>query len=344
VLDPAGGYQYVSPSATRVLGRPAAEFAGRSAADDCHPEDAAALCAALAEAAAEPAAVREVAARLRHAGGHWCWVEGTVSNLLADPLVRGLVLTFRDVGERRRLEEALREAQKLEAVGRLAGGLAHDFNNLLTVILGYSGLAVKDLDRDSPCQESVQRIQEAGERAATLIGQLLAFSRKQLLFPQKVDLSRLLGQSRSALERVMGPAVEVVVEADPAASPAFVDPQQVWQLVLHLAANAREAMPGGGRLTLATASGGPGAVVLTVRDTGRGMDARALAHLFEPFYSTKDLGQGSGLGLASVYGTVKQSGGEVAVDSTPGRGTAFRITLPTAAPPKPDQRRLPPLR
>ena len=253
----------------------------------------------------------------------------------------------------RALEEAqgrLLEARKLEAIGRLAGGVAHDFNNLLTVILGYGELAARALPAGGGPAEAVAQIREAGERARGLTQQLLAFGRKQVMVPRALDLRAVLAGLEPLLRRVLGADVALVVDAAPDLAPARADATQVEQVLLNLAANARDAMPSGGRLEVAlsnatfpAAPGGdptgatpaPGeagrpCVLLRVADTGQGMDAATAARVFEPFFTTKALGQGTGLGLATVYGIVKQSGGEVRVESAPGRGTTFSIFLPRA--------------
>jgi signal transduction histidine kinase/ActR/RegA family two-component response regulator len=277
--------------------------------------------------------------RLRHGAGGWRWTEGSATNLLDDPAVRGLVLTFRDVTERKKLEEDLRQAQKMEAVGRLAGGVAHDFNNLLTVITGYSSLLSSGLEAGHAWRDPLEEIQKAADRAASLTRQLLAFSRKQVLRPVPLDLNRVIQNLDKMLRRVIREDVEIVHELAPDLWPVRADPAQLEQVLLTLVTNARDAMPQGGRVTVATANvpageaGARGAgrrVRLAVSDTGLGMDDAVRERLFEPFYTTKELGKGTGLGLASVYGTVQQSGGSIHVTSAPGRGSNFVIHLPAA--------------
>jgi PAS domain S-box-containing protein len=247
-----------------------------------------------------------------------------------------------DATEWKRLEEQFRQAQKMEAVGQLAGGVAHDFNNLLTVINGLSELALHKTHRDDPGRELIVEIRKAGERAAALTGQLLAFSRKQVLQPQVLDVNVRLGQLSKMLLRLLGENIGIRLETDAALGLVKVDPGQFEQAVINLAVNARDAMPAGGQLTIETRNAEldeeytgqhpdarPGRyVVVAVRDTGGGMDAVTQARAFEPFFTTKGPGKGTGLGLAMVYGFVKQSGGHIEVESEVGRGTTFKVYLP----------------
>jgi PAS domain S-box-containing protein len=262
-----------------------------------------------------------------------------------------MAVLFLDVTERRaveeerhRLEEQLRQSQKMEAVGRLAGGIAHDFNNLLMVIMGHGELLRRGLEAEDPRLRKVQHIMGASERAARLVRQLLAFSRKQVMEPQVVHLNALVSDTARMLRPLLGEDVGVETRLDPALGHVRVDPAQIDQVLMNLAVNARDAMPGGGTLTLETAnvetpaegSAAPGRQVsLTVRDTGHGMDEETRAHVFEPFFTTKASHGGTGLGLSMVYGIVRQSGGQIAVESAPGRGSSFRILLPRAEHPGP---------
>jgi two-component system cell cycle sensor histidine kinase/response regulator CckA len=241
--------------------------------------------------------------------------------------------------ERRRLEEQLRQSQKMEAVGRLAGGIAHDFNNLLMVIMGHGELLRRSLEAEDPRLRKVQHVMGASERAARLVRQLLAFSRKQVMEPRVVDLNALVADTARMLRPLLGEDVHVVTELDPALGRVRVDPPQIEQVLMNLAVNARDAMPGGGTLTLETADvsvPAPGEVpaarqvALTVRDTGHGMDERTRAQAFDPFFTTKVGSGGTGLGLSTVYGIVQQSGGHISVESAPGNGSCFRILLPRA--------------
>jgi two-component system cell cycle sensor histidine kinase/response regulator CckA len=246
--------------------------------------------------------------------------------------------------ERLHLEEQLRQAQKMEAVGRLAGGVAHDFNNILMVINGYVQLVLRKLSPRHPLRQNLNEIRKAGERAASLTGQLLAFSRRQILVPRILDLNKVVADTKEMLRRVIGEDVELVIRQGHKLAKVLADPGQIAQVLVNLAVNARDAMPGGGRLTIETgnvdlreAETGdlPGAapgpyVTLAVSDTGVGMSKEVMEHMFEPFFTTRERGKGTGLGLSMVYGVVKQSGGYVRVQSEPGQGSAFRIYLPCA--------------
>lgn len=254
----------------------------------------------------------------------------------------GLIGIGRDVTGLKRLEENLRQAQRMESVGRLAGGVAHDFNNLLTVINGYTELLLHMLDSESPLREPLEQIKKAGAQTAALTRQLLAFSRKQVLQPRRLDLNHLVTSQEPLLRRLIGADVELVIRLDPALAPVLADPSQLEQVLMNLVLNARDAMPHGGQLIIETTNVQipPGLngwqmdvpsgdyVRLSVSDTGCGMDAETLSHIFEPFFTTKEAGRGTGLGLATVYGIVTQSGGHVWVHSRPGSGTRFDVYLP----------------
>jgi len=241
--------------------------------------------------------------------------------------------------ERERLEEGLRHAQKMEAVGRLAGGIAHDFNNLLTVVIGYSEV-IANLDHGNPeIDTAVAEIQAAADRAVKLTRQLLAFGRRQMLTPSKVDLNSVVLEMASLLQRVLGGEISLVTSLADAPVYVILDRSQMEQAILNLAVNARESMPEGGRLTMSTSRRAvdraeqpditPGHYgVLAVSDTGAGMSADVQRHVFEPFFSTKEVGQGSGLGLSMVYGFVRQSGGYVHLRSEAGAGSTFELAFP----------------
>jgi PAS domain S-box-containing protein len=240
----------------------------------------------------------------------------------------------RDITERRRLEEQLRHAQKMDAVGRLAGGIAHDFNNLLTVINSSTDLAIDALPVGAALREDLLVIRDAGERAARLTAQLLAFSRRAILAPVALDLNATIERMVHTIGRVLGERVAVVTQLDPATPHVVADPGHVDQVLLNLVLNARDAMPDGGRVTIRTERaqlGDARAVALTVEDTGMGMSEEVRARVFEPFFTTKGPGAGTGLGLATVYGIMAQSGGTIAVQSEPGRGSRFVATFPAAS-------------
>jgi two-component system cell cycle sensor histidine kinase/response regulator CckA len=251
--------------------------------------------------------------------------------------------------QRQTLENQLRQAQKMEAVGRLAGGVAHDFNNLLTVIKGHSDLLEMKLGTLSPAQSSIAQVRKAADRATTLTRQLLAFSRMQVLQPRVLDLNSLISDVGKMLPMLIGEEIEYTFRPGDSLARVKADPSQIEQVLVNLAVNAHDAMPKGGKLTITTQNvvldpayarshppTVPGRyVLLTVADTGAGMDEATRARIFEPFFTTKELGKGTGLGLATVYGVVKQSGGYIWVDSAPGQGTRFEIFLPqSAAPPQ----------
>jgi len=254
------------------------------------------------------------------------------------PSPDGLAIYLREITEQRVLQEQLRQSQKMEAVGRLAGGVAHDFNNLLTIILGYSQQLTTSLPPDESLQHSAREIVNAGERAAALTQQLLAFSRKQVVQPRILQLNVIIQGMAGMLKRLIGEDIQLSVDLDPAIGPVKADLSQIEQVIMNLAVNSRDAMPEGGRLTITTVDLHqstehgllkPGRyAVLTVKDSGQGMDAVTKARLFEPFFTTKEQGKGTGLGLSTVYGIVQQWGGLISVESQLAQGTTFTIHLP----------------
>jgi two-component system cell cycle sensor histidine kinase/response regulator CckA len=261
----------------------------------------------------------------------------------AFPAPQGLVAYSRDASDRRRLEDQLRQVQKMEAVGRLAGGIAHDFNNMLTVIEGYAHLLLEQFDPAGPAVGLAREILIAAERAADLTKQLLAFSHRTITAPRLLDLNDVITEAEVLLRPVVGEDVELSVDLGTGARPLRADPGQLHQLLMNLAFNARDAMPRGGRLTLRTAEvqgdangkDAPGVrpvsyILLEVTDTGCGMTEEVRSHIFEPFFTTKTAGKGIGLGLAVVYGVVTQVGGHITVRSAPGGGCTFQIYLPRA--------------
>jgi signal transduction histidine kinase len=260
--------------------------------------------------------------------------------------------TLRDVTERTRLAEQLRHAQKLEAVGQLAGGVAHDFNNILTVVLSSAEIVLEEIDEKHPSRRSILDIQQAGRRAAALTRQLLTFARRHIHAPQVLDVNESVTSIHKMLERLIGEHVQIVLNLDPSPPRVVVDPDQMSQVLTNLVVNARDAMPRGGTITIRTSSTilddaagvfwGLAAgryVVLSVRDTGEGMTRDVKERAFEPFYTTKKEGRGTGLGLSMVHGIITQNGGQVRVDSEPGFGTTFTMLLPVAVDPLERSRR-----
>jgi two-component system cell cycle sensor histidine kinase/response regulator CckA len=280
--------------------------------------------------------------RLKRKDGQIIWVSDTavvVPGSDSHPLMEGIIV---DITERRLLENQLQQARRMEAVGRLAGGVAHDFNNLLTIIKSYVELALKRCAEQPELRGNIQRIEDAAERAVTLVRQLLAFSRKQVLKPKVLDLNSIVLNMDKLVRRLMSETIEMKTQIGKNLGAAKADPGQVEQVILNLIVNARDAMPHRGKLLIETgnveldstfghdqASIKPGPyVMLSVSDTGIGMSAETLAHIFEPFYTTKEGGRGTGLGLSTVYGIVKQSGGHISVYSELGKGTTFKVYLP----------------
>ena len=355
LLDRDGIVTYASPSSARVLGEAPEEIVGRSARGFVHPDDVAEVERHILELRDRPGAVVALEARYRHKDGSWRYGECSVANRLSDPTVHALVLNYREITERRRLEEQLRQAQKMEAVGRLAGGVAHDFNNVLTAIFGYADLLREDLPTQSPARQDVDEIRKAATRAAGLTRQLLAFSRQQVLEPVVVNLNDVVQDVEKMLQRLIGEDIALRTVLAPDLGNVLADAGQLEQVILNLAVNARDAMPTGGKLTIETVNAPlseryadehqpviPGSyVMLAVSDTGVGMDPTTRARVFEPFFTTKEKAKGTGLGLSTVYGIVKQSGGYVWAYSEPGHGATFKIYLPrvdapveTAEPPR----------
>jgi two-component system, cell cycle sensor histidine kinase and response regulator CckA len=335
-----------------VLGLPPAEVvenAAREFFEIVHPEDRPVLRGLLGKLSPENSHY-QVEYRITRPDGRVVWLDeqGQASFDRAGGLVR-VVGVSADSTARKQAEEALRQSQerlaqaeKMEAVGRLAGGVAHDFNNLLTVIMGFSLLLLNRLEPDHPLRNEVEQIRQAGERAAALTSQLLAFSRRQVIRARVVNLGELVAGLQQMLGQLVGAGVEMVTALQPGAGRVKADPTQLEQIVFNLVVNARDAMPRGGRLTIevgdveldeayarAHPPATPGAyTLLAVSDTGVGMDAATKAHIFEPFFTTKGPGKGTGLGLATVYGIVKQNNGFIWVYSEPEVGTTFKIYLP----------------
>jgi PAS domain S-box-containing protein len=339
MLDQAGRFLYASPSFQHLLGYAPATLSGAAIFDFIHPEDLGIVREQWAQIGLHGA--MQATLRYRHAGGLWRWIE-----LSAAAIARqdgpAVVIVGRDITERRHLETQLFDAQKLESIGRLAGGIAHDFNNLLTAINGYASLVLDMLPADHQARPDLDELQKVAWRAGSLTRQLLAFARKQVIEPRVLNLNNLIREVDKLLRRLIGEDIELVMRPTSDRSQVRADTGQIEQLLVNLAVNARDAMPRGGTLTIETAnvvldavneyshagvSAGP-YVVLTMSDTGAGMDAETLQHVFEPFFTTKRPGKGTGLGLATCYGIVKQHGGHITIDSEPGGGTTVKIYLP----------------
>jgi signal transduction histidine kinase/CheY-like chemotaxis protein len=283
--------------------------------------------------------------RFRHANGTWRFLEAAGQRHLGDDGRWNVVVNARDVTERRQLEAELRHAQKMESVGQLAGGVAHDFNNILTVIQGHASLLLAGGSLSRRQTASIRQINLAAERAANLTRQLLTFSRKQVLQPQPLDLNEVVNGMGKMLQRLLGEDISLHVHYSPNLPGVLADAGMLEQVLLNLAVNSRDAMPRGGQLIINTtvarfASGelGPNLdaypgefVCLSVSDTGTGIAPQHLPHIFEPFFTTKDVGKGTGLGLATVYGIIKQHRGWVTVASEVGKGTVFQVFLPANA-------------
>ncbi len=348
ITDPRGGIEYVNPHFTSVTGQAAEEVRGKDLRALSSDPAAAPPYGSLETLG--PGETWEGEIQARKANGDPYWEHVTIAPLSgARGTVAGYVAVKQDLTERRkaqadqeRLAAQLLQAQKMESVGRLAGGVAHDFNNLITVIATTAELRLGELPEGDPVRGDLALIRETSERAASLTRQLLAFSRQQVFEPRVVDVNALLAGTERMLHRLIGEDVDLRVKPGRAVGNVLVDPHQLEQVVVNMAVNSRDAMPRGGTLTIETANvtldesyasdhpevvPGP-YVVLSVTDTGTGMDKATLERVFDPFFTTKELGRGTGLGLASVYGIVKQSGGSIWAYSEPGRGSTFKVYLP----------------
>ena len=327
---------YVSPQIESLLGYTPEEWAARPelAAERIHPDDGGRIAALACEARKLGIPTRSEF-RFLARDGRVVWVlDQTIPVRDADGNVihhQGFLL---DITEQKRLEEQLRQSQKMDAIGQLAGGIAHDFNNMLTAISGYADLlALSFEDGDDPRADDVQQIRKAAAHAAGLTRQLLAFGRRQVLCTERLDVNDVVRNLESMLARTIGGEVELETVLAENLAQVETDPDQLVQVILNIALNGRDAMPGGGRLRLATGSvesNGDHFVAVEVSDTGTGMDEQVRSRLFEPFFTTKEKGKGTGLGLATAYGVVSQSGGRIEVESTPGEGSIFRVLLPAA--------------
>ncbi len=346
VMAPDGTILYESPSIERVLGFSPEERVGRSVLDRVHPEDRDGVAFLLENMVAEPDATITEEIRLIARDGSPRVLEVRARNLLHEPAVGAIVANSRDVTQSRRLENELRQRHRLEAVGRLAGGVAHDFNNLLTAVQGHVFMLEEHDDLPADARAEVEAIRQGTDRAAELTEQLLAFTRQQVRRPAVVDLNEVVHSLRPLLHRLLGAGIELELALHPDRVLVRADASQLDQIIMNIVLNAQDAMPDGGRVRVATgletladaeldpADGEPAPpgtyAVLRVADTGRGMDEATRARIFEPFFTTKRPGEGPGLGLSTVYGIVKQSGGAVRVDTAPERGATVHVFLPRA--------------
>jgi len=330
IVKADGTIRYASPSHERILGYAVTDLVGKSILNFVHPEDVFGVQAAIRQ----NGGTTSLEYRFRHKDGSYRTLESFGRDLSHLAGVGGVVVNSRDVTERRRLEEQLHHSQRIEAMGRLAGGVAHDFNNLLMVIAGHSQMLLDSMLPGDPARDDLEQVVKAAERATDLTRQLLAFSRRHTVKPAFVSLNLLVQQMERMLRRVLGENVRLVTALSSERESVYVDPGQMEQVILNLILNARDAMPQGGTLTIkiariaAQAADQSDSVELSVTDTGAGIDEDVLPHVFEPFFTTKQ--HGTGLGLSTSYGIVKQAGGEIEVTSRRGAGTTFRIVLPAA--------------
>jgi PAS domain S-box-containing protein len=331
-----------NPAAERLFGWTAAELVGRAELPYVPAEEQRDSEELIGRALAGERLTTMEVRRQRRDGGRLELSISVAPIPGPDGAPRGVVGVYVDLTAHRQLEQQLHHAQKMEALGRLAGGVAHDFNNLLTVIQGFSEMTLRRDGLPAEARHDIEEVHKASHRAAELIGQLLAFSRRQPVRPRIVDLNTIVADMARMLQRLIGETIQLETRLGDRLDPVRVDPGQIEQVLVNLVVNARDAMPDGGRLLIETArhdcGGGapcrpscPGrGTTLTVTDTGTGMDAETVQHIFEPFYTTKARGRGTGLGLSTIYGIVQQSGGDIEVISAPGAGTTFRVYLPAA--------------
>jgi two-component system cell cycle sensor histidine kinase/response regulator CckA len=343
VVDGAGNRIYNSPAYEKLLGYTLEELQSTPANDQIHPDDKKLVEEAAAQARSEGIG-RQIEYRMRHKSGAWRILESTASAIRSrDGKVQYLVIVNRDITDRRRLEEQFRQAQKMDAIGRLSGGMAHDFNNILGVIIGYAEVLQENTGESDPDRGCIDEILRAGHRAASLTRQLLAFSRQQVLEPKVLDLNSVISDMEKMLRRLIGEDITLSTSLQSDLGNVRADKGQLEQVILNVAVNARDAMPKGGNFSITTKDVimseaetrrysypfRPGRyALLMMSDTGVGMDLGTQARIFEPFFTTKEKGKGTGLGLATVYGIVKQSEGYIDVQTAVGVGTTFNIYLP----------------
>jgi PAS domain S-box-containing protein len=344
-----GGIHYASPALERVLGYTLQDLRGREVMELIHPDTLETAMRLREELLRSPSKVAVDEVRVLHKDGSWRWIELTRKNLLEEPSVRAVVFNFRDITERKlaeaeraRLESRLRQAEKMEAVGRLAGGIAHDFNNILGGILGYAEMLAENAPAGSPLKRYADNVLTGASRASGLVQQILSYSRSQRGERQPVELGAIATETLELVRGTLPPAIDLQAELPGIALHVVGDPTQLHQVTMNLCTNAVHAMGERGVLrirlervevaaerVLSHSTLHPGSYArLSVADTGSGMDETTLARIFEPFFTTKEVGKGTGLGLALVYGIVTDSGGAIDVASTPGRGSSFAIYLP----------------
>jgi PAS domain S-box-containing protein len=334
ITDPEGTIVYVNPTVERETGLAHDEVVGRNHRVLTRPGDSADLYLAVLENVSSAGSWAGEVQTQTGKGSVLRWAAQV--SAVRDPSgnVVNYVAILRDVTHERELEEQLRQAQKMEAVGRLAGGVAHDFNNLLTAINGFTELATAEAEPGSDVAEYLEEIRRSAERATALTRQLLAFGRRAVLQTRVLDLNQVVAEIAPMLRRIIGDDIRLEVTADPMLHRTRADRGQLEQVIVNLAANGRDAMPDGGRLTISTQNSVDAEerswIRMRITDTGSGMDAAVSEHIFEPFFTTKGAGSGTGLGLATVFGIVRQSGGNITVESSPGQGSSFCIDLPVS--------------
>lgn len=344
VFDAEGRLRYVSPSVKRMLGAAPEDLLGGMGIEQVHPEDRPILRRVLDAAEGRPGRGQLFEVRLRHRDGSYRTVEGLATSFLGDPSVAGVVVTSRDVTDQRAVTTQLQHAQRMEAVGSLAETMAHEFKNALSVVVGYAEMLEPRLSGDEASREMLSALHRSASRASGLARRLLDFGRRDPAEHVPIDLNEAVERADALFAPLLGKRVVLETRATPGLAPVLADPSELEQVILNLVVNARDAMPGGGRITIETADAfldeeeaklHPGLSsgrhsVLLVRDTGPGIPREILPRIFEPFFTTKPREKGTGLGLPTVYGIVRRSGGAVWAESDPGQGALFVVCLPAA--------------